>query len=81
MPETAPENNCKDLLIFVLHSLFPRGIFRAFGVCGYGEPSFRECPEYLECLKIEANSFSVSPSGLLRESLLPLFRIRLRVAD
>lgn len=32
MPETSSKNNCKDLLIFVLHSEIARGILRPFGV-------------------------------------------------
>lgn len=42
MPQTVPRINCKDLLIFVLHSEIARGIFRSFGVCGHGKPSFLE---------------------------------------
>jgi hypothetical protein len=65
MPQKLLQNNCKDLLIFVLHSQISRGIFRAFGVCSYGRSSFRGRPESLECLNFKPNSYSVPPSGLL----------------
>src|SRR5580658_7000859 len=63
------KNNCKDLLIFFLHSQIPRGTFRSFGVCCDGRASSRGYPEFLGCLDTTANSFSVPASGILRESL------------
>jgi|ERR1700756_891839 hypothetical protein len=36
------KNNCKDLLIFCLHSQIPRGTFRAFGVLRFGASTTRK---------------------------------------
>jgi len=36
------KNNCKDLLIFCLHSQIPRGTFRAFEVSRFGASTTRK---------------------------------------
>lgn len=42
MPQKATKNNCKDLLIFPLHSQIPRGTLRSFGVLRFGASTKRK---------------------------------------